>query len=134
MPANTCFPLFETSDVTFQATAAVTGKRFVAISGDITSGPGLSSTSEGSNFRMAHATAATRPDGVAAYDVASAAKGRVIGTPGRILPVTAGANITAGQQVEVGTAGQAIPLASGIAAGKALTTATSGNDVYVKLY
>src|SRR3954468_5155373 len=134
MPANTCYPLFETSDVTFQATAAVTGKRFLSISADITSGPGLSATSEGSNLRMAHAAAGAKAFGVSKYDVASGAKGGVYGTPGRVVPVTAGGTVTAGQQVEVGTTGQAITLASGIAVGLAVTSATSGNDVFVKIY
>lgn len=134
MPANECIPLFETSDVTFQATAAVTGKRFVSPSADITSGPGLSSTSEGSNLRMAHTTAAAKAFGVSTYDVASGAKGGAIGTPGRIVPVTAGGTITAGAEVEVGTTGQAVTLATGKAAGLAVTSATSGNDVFVKLY
>jgi hypothetical protein len=133
MPANTCFPLYETSDITFQATAAVTGKRFVSPSADITSGPGLSATSEGSNLRMAHTTAAAKAFGVSAYDVASGAKGRVIGTPGRIVPVTAAGTIAVGAQVEVGTAGQAVVLASGVPAGIAVTAGTNGNDVYVKL-
>lgn len=132
--ANECFPLFESSDVTAQTTAAVTGKRFVDISADITSGPGLSSTSEGSNLKVAHATAAAKAFGVAEYDAASGAKVGVIGTPGRIVPVTSGAAITAGAQVEVGTAGKAITLASGIACGKAVTTASGADvDVYVKL-
>lgn len=134
MPANTCYPLFETSDVTFQATAAVTGKRFVSPSATFTSGPGLSSTSEGSNLRMAHTTAAAKAFGVAAYDVASGAKGRVIGTPGRIVPVTAGGAVTAGAQVEVGTTGKAVVLASGIPAGLAVSTsAADGDELFVKL-
>lgn len=132
--ANECFPLFESSDVTAQTTAAVTGKRFVDISADITSGPGLSSTSEGSNLKVAHATAAAKAFGVAEYDAASGAKVGVIGTPGRIVPVTSGAAITAGAEVEVGTAGKAITLASGKSCGKAVTTASGADvDVYVKL-
>lgn len=134
MPANTCYPLFETSDVTFQATAAVTGKRFVSPSADFTSGPGLATTSEGSNLRMAHTTAAAKAFGVAAYDVANGKKGRVIGTPGRIVPVTAAGTIAAGAEVEVGAAGQAVTLAAGKAVGIAVSGGTSGNDVYVKLY
>jgi hypothetical protein len=40
-------------DLTAQATAAITGKRFVVVSGNRTSGPGLAPTAEGSNYRVA---------------------------------------------------------------------------------
>jgi transketolase N-terminal domain/subunit len=51
-----------------------------------------------------------------------------------VVPVKSGANITAGVEVEVGTSGQAITKASGIAVGIALNTVTSGADVPVALY
>ena len=50
------------------------------------------------------------------------------------MPVTAGAAITAGAEVEVGASGKAITLASGKAVGRALTTAANNADVYVRLY
>jgi hypothetical protein len=132
--ANECFPLYETGDISAITTAAVTGQRFVNISASFSSGPGLSTTSEGSNIKVAHATAAGIAFGVAAYDAASGAHVAVIGTPGRIVPVTAGGAITAGAQVEVGTTGKAVVLASGIAVGTAVsTTSADGDTVYVKL-
>lgn len=124
MPTNECTPYSETSDVTFLATAAVTGKRFVAISAART----------GEQYRMAHAAAGTKATGVATYDVASGAYGSIVGTPGRVVPVTAGGAITAGAEVEVGTTGQAITYSSGIKVGQALDTGSNGNDVRVKLY
>ena len=126
MPANELHPYHETSDVTFTATAAVVGKRFVAPSNS-------RETAIGGNYRMAHCAAGAKPSGVATYDVASGAKGSQVGTPGRIVPVTAGGTIAAGAQVEVGADGKAIALASGIPAGQALTAATNGNDAEIKL-
>lgn len=112
------------ADVTAQATAAVIGKRFVGISGDI--------LADGS-LRVAHAAAGTRALGVAKYDAASGAKVGVFAGKGTVLPVTAGANIVAGVAVEVGTSGQAITLASGIAVGIAETAAVSGQDARIRL-
>jgi hypothetical protein len=132
MPENVCIPFYETSDITVQASAAVTGKRFVAPSANRTGGPGLS-TSATNVYVVAHAPAGAKPAGVSVYDAPSGGLLGIIGTPGRIVPVTAGAAITAGQQVEVGTAGQAIPLATGQRAGLAMTGAASGAAAEIKL-
>src|SRR5215831_4376149 len=64
--ANDCIPFYRPGeDVTVQASAAITGKRFIAPSGDRLSGPGLSATAEGSNYRGAHCGAgqAVQSDG-----------------------------------------------------------------------
>lgn len=120
-----CIPFKQPgADVTAQATAAVTGKRFVGISGDI--------LPDGS-LRVAHAAAASRAIGVAKYDAASGAKVGVYRGARMVVPVTAGANITAGQAVEVGANGQAVPLAAGVAVGYAETAATSGQDARICL-
>ena len=135
MPVNECHPFHQTGDVTFEATGAVTGKRFLAISGSRESGPGLASTAEGGNYRMAHAAAAAKAAGVSGYDVASGDKGICLGTPGKIVPVTAAAAIAAGAEVEVGASGQATTLASGKAAGLCMTAASgAGVDAEIKLY
>lgn len=134
MADNVCHPFYETSDVTFTATAAVTGKTFIAPSANRESGPGLSATPEGSNYKMATCGAGDKPFGVARYDVAKDAKGGAIGTPGRIVPVTTGGAIAAGDEVEVGSAGKAIKLASGIAVGLCVSGAASGAEAEVKLY
>lgn len=135
MPANECMPYFEPgSRISARCSAAVTGKRFVAISGNIQSGPGLSSTSEGGNLQVAHAGAGTKAFGVAGYDGASGELIPVLNGPGMVVPVTAGANIAAGAEVEVGSNGQAITLASGKAVGMCLTAATNGADAMVRLY
>lgn len=133
--ANDCIPFYEPGGaITCQTTAAVTGKRFVAISGNRTSGPGLATTAEGGNYRVATCAAAAKAFGVAKYDAASGAKVGVWCQPGIVVPVTAAANITAGQEVEVGATGQATPLAAGKAVGMALTAATTGNDAEIRLY
>jgi hypothetical protein len=48
--------------------------------------------------------------------------------------VTGGAAITAGAEVEVGTGGKAITLASGRAVGQALETGANNTDTLIRLY
>ncbi|OBK91487.1 capsid cement protein [Mycolicibacter sinensis] len=123
MPEAT--PLFRPgAEVTALTSAAVTGKRFV----------GLSATRDGFTglVKVAHAGQGAKAFGVAAYDAASGATLPIL--RGGIVPVTAGGSITAGDQVEVGTDGKAVKLASGVAVGQAIETATSGDDVFVALF
>jgi hypothetical protein len=126
--ANEAIPLFRPgSDVTCLTTGAVTGKRLVGVSATVDATTGL--------IKVAHAGAGVRALGVAAYDAASGARVPVIAGPGTIVHVTSGAAITAGAQVEVGTTGRAITLASGVAVGHALSTAAGADvDVLVRLY
>jgi hypothetical protein len=133
LPSNVSTQYFETGNVSFRATANVTGKRFVAPSGDVTGGPGLSTDME-NLFRMAHCGAGLKPAGVAKYDVASGAKGGVHGQPGMIVPVTTAAAITAGVEVQSDATGFAIVKAAGVAAGLAMSGAASGADAMIKLY
>jgi hypothetical protein len=136
MAANECIPYFDAGeDISAEAEAAVTGKRFVDIS-DPQDGPanmGLDTTASGGLIQVSHAAAGGKVLGVASYD--AAAGGRLYVIRGKkVLPVKAGANITAGNAVEVGTNGQAIPLASGIAVGIAVDSASSGADCPIALY
>jgi len=111
-------------DITGRASAAVTGKRFLKISGDRSSG----------NISVAHADAAGRVCGVSKYDAAS---GDIVGVArgnSRVTYVTAAANISAFAEVEVAAGGQATPIASGIAVGYAIANATSGGDAQISLY
>ena len=126
--ANECIPLYQPGKhlTAIVAGAAVTGKTFVDISG-ATLDPAT-----GALISVATATAAGKILGVAAFDAGLAARLSVIGEG--VVPVTAGAAITAGAEVEVGTGGKAITLASGKAVGRALTTAANNADVYVRLY
>lgn len=126
MATNECIPFKEPGgDVTAQASAGVTGKRFLAITGNL--------QADGS-ITVAHAGAGVRVVGVSKYDAASGAKVGVIRGSKMVVPVTAGANISAGAEVESDAQGRAIPLASGKAAGYVETAATSGQDARVCLF
>lgn len=86
-------------DITGKATAAVTGKRFLKISGD-------RNTTSG-NISVAHADAGGRVCGVSKYDAAS---GEIVGVArgnSRVTFVTAEGAIAAFQQVVAGTDGKA---------------------------
>lgn len=123
--ANECIPFYEPGRrVTCHATAAVIGKRFVMVSGNRQADGSIS---------VAHATAATKAFGVTAYDAALGEKVGVLRGSGFIVPVTAAANLTANQRVEVGANGQAAVLAAGIAVGTVVTGATTGNDAQIAL-
>lgn len=130
---NECIPFYEPgARLTASCEAAVTGKRLVDISDPIQSGPGLSSTSEGGNLVVSHATAAGKVLGVASHDAAIGAKVTVICEG--VVPIKAGGNIATGAEVEVGTNGQAVTLDSGKAVGRCLSAATSGADAMIRLY
>lgn len=79
------------ADITAEATATVTGRRFVRISGN---------RATGGNLSVAHATAAARAFGVARHD---ATTGELVSIArGGVVKVTTGAVIAAGADVEVG--------------------------------
>lgn len=111
-------------DLTGHCTAAVTGKRFVRISGDRTDG----------NISVAHATAAGRVAGVSKYDGAIGAKIAIARGNSRVTYVTAGGAIAAFAEVEVGANGTAVTKAAGIAVGYAVTAAADGADAEISLY
>lgn len=113
-------------DVTGRATAAVTSKRFLAITGP----------RSGGNVAVAHATAAGRVCGVAKYDAVS---GDVVGVSrgnSRVTFVASGgtAPIAAFGEVEVGPAGTCVPHATGVAVGYAVTDCAVGADAEISLY
>lgn len=112
------------TDLTGRATAAVTGKRFLAITGNRSNG----------NIAVAHATAAGRVCGVSKYDAPSGAVVGVARGKDRVTYVTAAGAIAAFAEVEVGAAGQAVTKTSGVAVGYAVTAATSGSDAQISLY
>jgi hypothetical protein len=126
--ANEAVPLFRPgSDVTCLTTGAVTGKRIVDTTTTVDATTGM--------IKVAHCAAGVRGWGVAAYDAGSGARVPVIAGPGTIVHVTSGAAITVGAEVEVGTTGRVITLASGKAVGKALSTVGGADlDVLVRLY
>lgn len=142
MAANECIPLYEPgAAISAKATAAVTGKRLVAVSGDPDNAnfPGLESDADvasavtGTNQpKFAHATAAERADGVSSYDAPNGGHFYVIGQNcGEAIPVTADGAITAGDDLEVGTAGKAAVHSAGVIVGTALNSCADGEDVFI---
>lgn len=129
--ANEATPYFDPSDtVTGYCSAAVTGKRFVAVSGVRTA----------DLVSVAHATPATTPKavGVASRDAALGSK-VMIACEG-VWPVTAGEALTAGDRVSADATGKAVKLATAVAinaAAVALGTVwddvANGADAPVKL-
>ena len=111
-------------DITGRATAAVTGKRFLKISGNRSNG----------NIAVAHADAAGRVCGVSKYDAASGAIVGVARGNSRVTHVTADGAIAAFAEVEVGAAGKAKTKTSGVAVGYAITAAADGGDAEISLY
>lgn len=111
-------------DISGRASAAITGKRFLKISGN----------RSGGNIAVAHADAGGRVCGVSGRDTAAGKLVNVKRGKDRVTFVTAGANIAAFAEVEVGADGRAIPLAEGVAVGYAVTAATSGGDAEISLY
>lgn len=111
-------------DISGRASAAVTGKRFLKISGD----------RSGGNISVAHADAGGRICGVSKYDAAAGAIVGVARGNSRVTYVTAAANIAAFAEVEVGANAEAQTKDTGIAVGYAVTSATAGNDAQISLY
>lgn len=137
--ANDLIPFYEDGDdLPCVATAAVVGCKLVQITAARTSGPGLSSTSEGSRYQVGHPNASGAPGaalavlGVASWDAGVGAPVTV--KRGGVLPVLAGATITHGVEVEATAAGAVIPLASGKAVGMALNDAANGAIAEILMY
>lgn len=141
---NECIPYYEaayTQKLTVHAGYAITGKTFV---GPLTSfqsqGPGLASdplaAGDGGNLIAAAAPAAGGlSSGVAMWDAASGAKVGIIRGGGTMLPVTSGAAIAVGQELQVDVQGRVIPFAAGRRVGVAHSAAgAAGVDVVVELY
>lgn len=125
---NECIPLFDAgSAITATASANVTGKRFVNITAAL-------NAASGTLAAVSHAAPGSRALGVSTRDAATGTRLTLEARPGDVLPVTAGGTIAAGAEVEVGTNGQAVTLTTGKASGMALSAATIGNDVYVRIY
>jgi hypothetical protein len=125
--ANEAVPLFRPGgDLTCLTTATVTGKTFVNVSATRDATTGL--------IKVATATGAAAALGVARADAASGTRVVVLSGPGLIVPVTAGGAVTAGAEVEVGTGGKAVTLASGRPVGLAVETGANNADMLIRLY
>lgn len=111
-------------DISGRASAAVTGKRFLKISGN----------RNGGNIAVAHADAGGRVCGVSKYDAASGAIVGVARGNSRVTHVTTSGALAAFDEVQVGANGTAVKLDAGVAVGYALTAATNGGDAEISLY
>ena len=125
MATNPAVPFWdEGNSFTCHASAAVTGKRFVTVSGARVEG----------NPAVAHAagTATVRALGVSAYDAPAGTKVSVYRN-GVVMPVTAAGAITAGAPVYSAADGRATATATGVILGYALDDTVDGADCPVAL-
>lgn len=159
MPANECIATKTPAEtVTIQATGAITGKRFCKISGPRVGGGLTGGTSQvttafpgsGANvlstdvYDVYQATQCSVQGeaalGVNAWDLPASSGDLSVGRAykfgiGHILPITCGANITAGQEVMTDANGKAIPwTTTNKALGYAVDSAASGADCEIALY
>jgi hypothetical protein len=138
---NPILPLFDDGDdLTAAATAAITAGRFVKVSATLQGGPLLDVSSptspltKGNLIQVAQCVAGDKALGVAKWDAPNADDVVGLFTGNQVVPMIAGATVTAGNEVQSDAAGKPIPLASGKANGIAISDAGSGVTVYIKLY
>lgn len=155
MPANECIPTKSPAEtVTVQATGAAGGKRFCKISAPrvgggltggtsqvTTSGPGFGANTLSTDvvdvYQVIQCSVAGEAAlGVCGWDLATGNVGKVYKSgQGLILPIVAGATITAGQEVMTDATGRAIPwTTTNKALGYAVDSAASGADAEIALY
>lgn len=109
--------------ITAVATAGITARRFLRISGN---------RNYSGSLTAAHATAAGRVIGVASADASTG--GVVAIVRDGVARVTADGPIAAFDEIEVGTDGKAKTKNTGVAVGVAVTGAASGTDAEIALY
>ncbi|MBZ4509119.1 DUF2190 family protein [Mycobacterium avium subsp. hominissuis] len=108
-------------NITAVATAPVTERQFVAISGDRDPGTG--------NVSVAPAATGSRAFAVAAWN---ASAGQLVGVArGGVVKVTAGGAITAGDPIQVGAGGTAVTATTGTVVGQAIASAPNGGIAQV---
>jgi hypothetical protein len=140
MPANECIPFYDDGDeIPVEAAATLTGKRFVVITGRETGyaagtgiNLGLDTNASGGNYLANIGAAGAKAAGVTSYDAATGEKLTILRR--KILPVTCGATVTVGSEVEIDSVGRVINLSAGKAVGLALTGNTVGNDAEILVY
>lgn len=137
MPNNEAIAYFDPGDdLTCYATAAVTGRRFVRVTGNKDVGSqALAVTAAGGNIPVAHATGAAgeKPLGVSSYDQPStgATAKLPVARGHKVMPVESGAAATAGAQAQADATGRAIPLAAGVSCGIFLNSPTAAGQIAI---
>jgi hypothetical protein len=139
--------------ISAQATGAAGGKRFCKISAPrvggglsggtsrvTTSGPGYGANTLSTDTRdlpqiIACSVSGEAVLGVCGWDLATGDVGKVYTRGhGNVVPIIAGAAITAGNEVQTDATGAAIPLSAGKAVGYALDSAASGASCEILVY
>jgi hypothetical protein len=140
MPSNECIPYYDEGDeLTVHAANALTGKRFARITGRQAGkragtgiNAGLDTSGIGGNYLADVPVGAEKCHGVVQYDVAAGDKVTLLKQ--KILPVTCGATVTTGSEVEVDSQGRVVNLAAGKAVGQCLFGNTIGLDADIFVY
>lgn len=127
---NECVPFFEDGDeITGYCSAGVTGKRFVAITGNM--------QADGSPT-VGPPAAGGRVFGIAMYDQVAGKRVGIWRDRGLLVPATTGAAsgaMAAFAEVQVDATGAVVPFAAGVAVGYLVDgTAGNGADAKVSLY
>lgn len=113
------------SDITAQATATVVGKTFATVAGDLTA-EGL--------LTVKPAVTGGNTVGVVKYDADTGQKVGVARGSSRVITVTAGDAITAGDEVAVGADGKAVKATEdAVVVGYSFNTVDAGADALVSL-
>jgi hypothetical protein len=143
-PVNEAIPVYEgayAQHLTVWFVGAVNGKRFCGPLTGFQSGPlALSAdplpANDGGNIQCAGVpSAGGQVGGVVKYDVGAGARGGVIRGAGVMLPVSSGAAIAIGDELQVDTSGRVVPFTTGRKVGKAHSAVGAADlDVVVELY
>lgn len=122
MPVNEAIAYFDPGDdLNGQATATITGRRFIKVSGAKQVGSqALATDTLGGSILVAPCGAGQRAIGVADYDCASGSKVGIVRGK-KVFPVESGAALTAGDRVMSDATGRAITWVG------AVDVAASGN-------
>lgn len=131
-PVNEAIAFFDPGDdLTGQATAAITGRTFVNVSGAKQAGSqGLANDTLGGSIPVAPCGAGAKALGIASYDAAIGAKVPIM-RGHKVVPVVAGAAIAAGAEVESDATGRAVTLAAGRSLGKCLNAPTAAGQIAI---